>query len=182
MFTLDIDQELRLALIQPSFAKTYYDIVAQQRSYLSQWLAWPEHADGEGFFLSFIQTSLQNYAAGKSLTCSVIFSGQIVGTVSFNSIDHNLKKVEIGYWLREDYQGRGIMTRVVRKLIEVAFEEYQMEKVEIAAAEGNKASRSLCERLGFTLEGIITRAENLNGRIVDHAIYGLAKSHVTDSK
>lgn len=50
-----------------------------------------------------------------------------------------------------------------------------MEKVEISAAVENAASRAVCERLGCELEGIITRNENLNGRIVDHAIYGLER-------
>jgi len=58
----------------------------------------------------------------------------------------------------------------------VAFIELSMSKVEISAAVENQASRSVCERLGFTLEGIITRAENLNGRIVDHAVYGLSRT------
>ncbi|HIF9169539.1 TPA: GNAT family N-acetyltransferase, partial [Photobacterium damselae] len=40
----------------------------------------------------------------------------------------------------------------------------------------NKASRKVCERLGLTLEGIITRAENINGRVVDHAVYGLSRT------
>ena len=40
-------------------------------------------------------------------------------------------------------------------------------------ATENLASRAICERLGMKLEGIISNAENLNGRIVDHAIYGL---------
>ncbi|MFA0502952.1 GNAT family N-acetyltransferase, partial [Vibrio sp. 10N.222.46.A1] len=57
--------------------------------------------------------------------------------------------------------------------IDIAFNELDMEKVEISAATGNQSSRKVCERLHFTLEGIITRNENLNGRIIDHAIYGL---------
>jgi ribosomal-protein-serine acetyltransferase len=50
-----------------------------------------------------------------------------------------------------------------------------MEKVQISAATQNKPSRAVCERLGFSLEGVITRAENLNGPVVDHAIYGLSR-------
>lgn len=65
---------------------------------------------------------------------------------------------------------------MVEKLIDIAFNKLDMEKVEISAATGNQSSRKVCERLHFTLEGIITRDENLNGRIVDHAIYGLHRS------
>ncbi len=177
MFSKIVDDEITLALVQPSFAKEYWAIVEQQREYLSQWLAWPQLADGEAFFLKFIKNSLHDYADGKSLTCAILYLGQVVGNISFNSINHSLKKVEIGYWLRQDYQGKGIVTRAVASLIEIAFNELAMQQVQIAAAEENLPSRAVCERLGFTLEGIISRAENLNGRVVDHAVYGLSRKH-----
>ncbi|WP_100915071.1 GNAT family N-acetyltransferase [Pseudoalteromonas spongiae] len=175
MFTLAVDNTLELALIDAKFATAYFDIVTKQRDYLSRWLIWPSHADSIAFFSNFITRSLIDYANGKSLVCAMIYQGELVGNVSFNSIDRTLKKVEIGYWLSCDFQGKGIVTRAVTKLIELAFTQYEMEKVEIAVAVNNTASRNVCERLGFSLEGVITRAENLNGKIVDHAIYGLKR-------
>lgn len=175
MFTLTIDDNLGLALVEPSFAPLYLQIISKQRDYLSQWLAWPPHAHDEAFFLSFVERSLGEYADGKSMVCAMVYQGQVVGNVSFNKINQQLKRVEIGYWLDADYQGKGIVSRSVAKLTEFAFTELAMEKVQISAATGNQPSRNVCERLGFKLEGIITRNENLNGRIVDHAIYGLSR-------
>ena len=177
MFSLRIEKDLKLVLVQPSFAARYFEIVQSEREYLSQWLAWPPHADSEAFFLSFIQRSLHDYADGKSLVCAMFYEDELVGNISFNTINHDLKKVEIGYWLREKFKGKGIVTRSVSKLIEMAFRELNMQKVEISAAVDNAPSRNVCNRLGFNLEGIITCAENLNGRVVDHAVYGLSCSH-----
>lgn len=67
------------------------------------------------------------------------------------------------------------MSKCVSYLIRYAFTELEMHKVQISAATENRPSRALCERLGMSLEGVITRAENLNGRVVDHAIYGLSR-------
>ncbi|MEZ8140996.1 GNAT family N-acetyltransferase [Enterovibrio sp. FF113] len=173
MFIFTVDDEVSLALVQPSFAKDYYRIVCQERAYLSTWLAWPPHANEEAFFERFIQGALHDYADGKSLTCAIVYQERVVGNVSFNTICHQLKKVEIGYWLSESYQGKGIASRSVSAMIKMAFEDLGMEKVQIAAAVENLPSRRLCERLGFRLEGEISNAENVNGRIVDHAIYGL---------
>lgn len=175
MFTLTVDKEIKLALLSHQFAPLFFEIVSRERAYLSQWLPWPVHADSEAFFLSFIQRSLHDYADGKSLVLAIIYQDKLVGTVSFNAINHQLKKVEIGYWLSYEYQGKGIMSRSVSKLIEIAFTEYSMDKVQISAATENYPSRGVCERLGLTLEGIITQAGNLNGRIVDHAVYGLSR-------
>ncbi len=176
MFTLQVANNLKLVLVEPAFAPQYLTIVTREREYLAVWLAWPPHANNEDFFLTFIEQSRTDYKAGKSLTCSIVLNNQVVGNIGFNNISHNLKTVEIGYWLSAQYQGRGIVTKSVAKLIELAFTEMQMHKVQISAAEGNHPSRQIPERLGFQLEGIIRQAENLNGRMVDHAVYGLLRS------
>lgn len=92
MFTLDVDTGLKLALVSPKFAPHYLEIVNREREYLSQWLAWPPHANSEEFFLSFINRSLHDYADGKSLVCGMIYKDKVVGNISFNSINHQLKK------------------------------------------------------------------------------------------
>lgn len=168
---------MELALVEPKLASKYFKIVSNQRDYLSEWLAWPSYAENEEFFLDFIKKSLHDYADGKSLVCTMMFKNEVAGNISFNSINHDLQKVEIGYWLRRDLQGMGIVSKSLSMLINYAFTELNMQKVEISAAVDNQASRRVCERLGFQLEGIITRAENLNGRIVDHAVYGLNRTH-----
>lgn len=176
MFKLEIDHELALSLVEQRMAPTYFDVVQENKDYLAQWLAWPEKAKNADFFAQFIQRSLHDYADGKSLTCMILFKEQLVGNISFNKISPDLKKVEIGYWLAKSFQGQGIMQRAVNQFVKLAFIEMQMEKVEIFVATKNEPSRKVCERLGFQLEGIITRAENLNGRIVDHAIYAQSKT------
>lgn len=173
MFTLEVETDLELALVEPSFSKAYYNIVCEQRDYLSQWLVWPAHADSEGFFESFVKKSLNDYAEGKSLTCAMVFQGNVVGNISFNVISYELKKVEIGYWLSNEHQGKGIVTKSVSKLIAYAFSQLKMEVVQISAAIDNTQSRKVCDRLGFKLNGVITNSENLNGRIVDHAVYSI---------
>jgi ribosomal-protein-serine acetyltransferase len=173
MFTLKIESSLELVLVKPSFAKDYYTIVCAQRDYLGQWLAWPVHADSEEFFLLFVNKSIDDYTEGKSLTCAMVFEGEVVGNISFNTLSQALKKVEIGYWLSKDFQGKGIVTKSVLKFISYAFNQLDMEVVQISAAVGNTASRKVCDRLGFKLDGIIKNSENLNGRIVDHAVYSL---------
>jgi len=174
MLKLKVDSELELALVERSFAHKYFDIVSAQRKYLSQWLAWPPHAKSEDFFLDFIKKSLIEFAEGKSRSYAIFYKNELVGNVSFNTINHNLKMVEIGYWLSETYQGSGIITRAVSKLIDVAFSDLDIEKIQISAGVDNLPSRNICERLGMKLEGIISNSENLNGRIIDHAIYGLS--------
>lgn len=177
MFTLNVDDELQLAMIEESFAPLYAQIVADQRAYLSQWLAWPPHCRSQQDFELFAQNMLHDYADGKVLVCAMFYRGELVGNCSLQDINRDLGKARIGYWLSQPHQGKGIATRAVAKLIEVAFHQYQLEKVELAAASGNWPSQAVAKRLGFVQEGLITRAEDLNGRVVDHIVYGLTRAH-----
>ena len=175
MFKAKVDDEINLCMLHPSFAATYVQMVKENYDYLSQWLGWPEKCQTEEDFLDFIRDSLHKYADGRLMYCAIEYQGRIVGNAGFNSINHELKTVEIGYWLAAEYQGKGIMTRTCQYLIEHAFHQMGMEKVQIAAAKENKPSRAVCERLGMNLEGILTRREKVGDRILDHAVYGLHK-------
>lgn len=163
---------LSLALVQPGFAKEYWRIVQAEREDLRQWLAWPDKAHDERFFLDFVRQSLHDYADGKSLVCAMLYKGQVVGNVSLNKIDYRRGVAEVGYWLSRDYRGKGIVTHAAAALRDCAFEQYGMEKFQLSVAVDNHASRAVAERLGMTLEGIITCAEALPNRVVDHAVYG----------
>ncbi|AXA34774.1 GNAT family N-acetyltransferase [Francisella adeliensis] len=177
MFSIKIDKDISLALVQESFAPIYFKLIKENATYLERWLPWVSSYKSEQDSTLFIRKSLHDYADGKSMVCAIWFNNELVGNASFNSINHSLKKVEIGYWVKESAQGSGIITRVCNKLIDIAFNELKMQKVQISVAVENLASRAVCKRLGMKLEGIISNAENLNGQIVDHAIY--AQTSVT---
>lgn len=173
MFTRQVTDEIQLALLQPSFAPLYVDLARDHYDYLEEWLMWPSLNRTAADFGGFIERSLTEYACGKSMICGIFYQGELVGTAGFNSINQNLKRAEIGYWIIESVQGIGIVTQVCNHLINIAFNELGVAKVQLSAAEQNSPSRRVAERLGMALEGIVTNAENLNGRIVDHAVYGL---------
>ena len=181
MFIRRIDGDLSLALVQPSFAKAYLGIVTEERDDLARYLPWAAHAHDEDFFLTYIKTALHGYADGVSMSCAIIYNGQLVGNISFNKIDYNSAMTQIGYWLSKPYRRRGIVTKSVAKLIDIAFYELYLTKVEIRCATRNRASRRVAERLGFILKGAVIRAENINGRVVDHAVYVLDKNDWDDS-
>lgn len=176
MFKVVIDNEISLYLVNESFAAEYAQLINESSDYISQWMAWPMFSKTEDDFKKFVASSLHKYADGKSMNCSIEYRGNMVGNCGFNTINHDLKVVEIGYWLGEQYQGNGIITRSCQYLINYAFNQLGMHKVQISAAEDNKPSRAVCERLGMTLEGIITNREKIGDRILNHAIYGLHNS------
>ena len=176
MFKLSVDDEINLYLVNESFTERYVVLAKENYEYLSEWLSWPEFCKTQNDFKEFVKGSLHGYADGKSMNCAVEYRGEIVGNSGFNTINHDLKMVEIGYWIGQKYQGNGIVTRVCRYLMDYAFTSLGVEKVQIAAAEGNLKSRAVCERLDMKLEGIISNRERIGDKILNHAIYGIHKS------
>lgn len=173
MFLHKIDEELSLKLIELQDAERVFELIDRSREYLREWLPWLDFSMKVEDSKEFIAGTLKGYAENKSITTLILYKGEIVGTAGFNSLNWSNKTAYIGYWLGHEYQGNGIMTRVAKALTDYAFEQLDLNKVEIRAAVENKKSRSIPERLGFVEEGTIRQAEWLYDHFVDHVVYGV---------
>ena len=85
--------------------------------------------------------------------------------------------MELGYWLGEAYWGRGIATEAVRAMVEYAFREFDIVRLEAGVYEGNDASRRVLERAGFTMEGRLRRRVIKNGVFRDQFSYAIVREH-----
>ena len=64
------------------------------------------------------------------------------------------KSAELGYWLAEDYWGRGVMTAAVKQLCAEVFSRWDIARIYAEPFARNTGSRRVLEKAGFTLEGI----------------------------
>ncbi|MHB8140092.1 MAG: GNAT family N-acetyltransferase [Vulcanimicrobiaceae bacterium] len=78
---------------------------------------------------------------------------------------------EIGYWLGEEYWGRGIMTEVLRAFSEHALTALRFTRLFAVPIVWNPASCRVLEKAGFTREGILRSACVKDGRVADMALY-----------
>ena len=103
----------------------------------------------------------------------------IVGSVDFNH-RHEDDVLEIGYTLHPDYWGRGYVPEAARALIDLAFKELELHKIELTCFGYNLQSQRVAEKLGFTLEARIRDRKDAQGNRCDSLIYGLLKSEWED--
>ncbi|WP_049641472.1 GNAT family N-acetyltransferase [Candidatus Rhodobacter oscarellae] len=171
----EIDQNQKLRVLQSQDTKVLFSLIDKNRSYLRSWLPWLDYETEETNSAFFIRKMQRQLEAGESLVCGIFVEGELVGMCGYNEIDKTNQSVEIGYWLSEDAQGNGIITRAADFFIEYAFEHLGIEKVQIPVAEENFKSRSVCERLGLVSEGVKVDAEDLYGEFVNHVCYALTK-------
>jgi len=171
-----INPELSLRTIELEDANVVFALTDASRTYLREWLPWLDITKEGADTTAYIKGCIKGHEAKSSLSLVIIFRNEIVGIAGFNTINHSNKIAAIGYWLSEGAQGHGIMTKTVQALLQYAFKNLQLNKVEIRAATGNAKSRAIPERLGFTKEGTIRAAEWLYDHYVDHVAYGMLAS------
>lgn len=173
MFFYEVDDEIQLKLITARDAEEIFAFVNRSRKYLREWLGWVDTTKTVEDCRSFVIMNLKKFANDEGLDTAIIYKGQFVGKIGMNTINWTTKTAEIGYFLDESFQGSGIMTRAAKGILDIAFTQYMLDKVEIHAAVGNLKSLQIPERLGFTKEGKVVDGEWLYDHHVDHIVYGL---------
>jgi ribosomal-protein-serine acetyltransferase len=172
MSGLRIDDDLGLLPWDPDHAEELFALVDANRAYLRRWLPWIDDCNRVDDEREYIRRAQQRTSAG-GFDAGIWQGGRLVGTVGYNSIDPLNRRGEIGYWLAESAQGRGVMTRCCGAVVRHGFAALNLNRVAIFCATDNARSRAVPERLGFTLEGVYREAEWLYDRFVDLAGYGM---------
>ncbi len=173
---LEVDKNIRLEALDNSIAEEIFLTIQRERKYLSNWLPFVHStqklSDTEAFIHSIThQTNLK-----KDEVYSIWFKNSFAGLVGFKETDWINQKTELGYWLSEKMQGKGIATKCVEKLIRYAFQKLRLNRIQIKTAVGNSKSSAIPKRLGFCFEGIERAGEKNNNKFLDLEIYSLLKS------
>lgn len=176
-----VSRDIFLQQLQESDSEELFKLVEKNRTYLRNWLPWLDKNQTKKDTLEFIKTTITQFQKGLGPQFKIHFKEELSGVIGFHPFDLANQIAEIGYWLSEDKQGNGIMTQCCSALIKLGFEEFGLNRIQIPAAENNKKSRSVPERLNFKFEGLIRNRENLYGQYVDHAMYSILKKELQES-
>jgi len=168
-----IDQQLFLKEIEIEDAEVIFNIINSERDYLGEWLPFIELTNDVTFTQNFIDDYLNTDRL--NVTFSIIYENKIIGIVGLKDTDLDNKKTEIGYWLSEKFQHRGIMTQCCKALISYAFNDLHLNRIQIKVATDNSKSWKIPKRLGFVSEGTERDGELHSRGFVDLLIFSLLK-------
>jgi ribosomal-protein-serine acetyltransferase len=176
MFSLTVDTDTRLELLEEQQADELFAAVERNRAHLRQWLPWLDQNTSPEHTRIFIQTNLQQFAARNGFACAIRHRGAIAGVIGLHAIDWPNRKTSLGYWLDEAQQGKGLVTRACSTLLDHVFGELGLNNLEIGCAVGNERSCAIPERLGFKREAVLRQREWLYDHFVDHVVYSMLAS------
>ena len=180
MRILRVDVRTRLRPVELTDAGMLFTMVDANRAYLRKWMSWVDSTCSDEHTHAFIEKSLAERDSGVAFDFVIERETEPCGMTGLTRIDKQNRIGSLGYWLREDRQGLGIVTTSCRALIRLGFDQLNLNRITLAAAIDNHRSRAVAERLGFVLEGTLREAEWVNDHFVDHALYSLLKREWDD--
>ncbi|MEH7460079.1 alanine acetyltransferase [Bacillus pseudomycoides] len=103
-------------------------------------------------------------------------SDKLVGIIESMDFNQKVNMVSIGYFLAEEYWGKGIATESVRMLVKFLFEEVNVNRIQAEVMPVNEVSKKVLVKNGFMKEGLLRQASLWSGKgVIDLEIYGILK-------
>ncbi len=97
------------------------------------------------------------------------------GAGGYNDLDKKDRRAEIGFWLLEEYWGKGIMKEVFPKLFELGFNTLQLNRIEGYVVSENLKCKRAIEKINFTYEGTMREFEIKDGKKISLDVYSILK-------
>lgn len=147
-----------------------WGLVDAERDRIGVWMPWVETTrtiDDQREWLEGVVRDERNLDG-----VGIFVEGRYVGGVGL-AVDEFGVTGDIGYWIAAEYEGRGLVSRAVRALIDVGFRDLGLHRIAIRAGEDNRRSRAIPERFGFTREGVARGAGRGTGGFYDLVVYSL---------
>lgn len=195
MFNLNVDGNLHLRNIHPNNAEALFDLIERNRARLRPWIdpySLPETANAARLFtihclfnyygeltgpseLDQYYAELETYfpPANRPIDLEVWFHDELVGSIMMSRLEDSSTALEFGYWISENYEGKGIITRCISALMDYAIDEMGIQRFVIGCAVNNQRSRAVPERLGYRLHMTQPNEEVVGKFIYDRVVYGI---------
>ena len=115
-------------------------------------------------------------ANASSTNFAIDVDGAAVGGIGLVLYDDVFRRsAEIGYWLGEEFWGRGIVTEAVRALTDYAFSNFDLARIYAGVFESNPASMRVLEKAGYQFEARLKKHVTKEGHTMDQFIYAIIR-------
>ncbi|MEQ8824738.1 MAG: GNAT family protein [Filomicrobium sp.] len=152
------------------------DLRAESREHLEPWEpAWRQ----DELWKSSFRLRVRHYQREARDDLGYAFGvfdrpGNFLGGVTLGNVRRGVMQcATLGYWLGQPYVGQGYMTESVRRVIQHAFGQLRLHRLEAASMPSNTASIRVLERTGFVKEGLARRYLKISGSWQDHIRFAL---------
>lgn len=172
----------RRVVLRPLVAQDYNgwaDVRRRNGEWLTKWepARLPHHPDPESnrdVFAARCGARERERIAGTQYAFGIFVDGAFAGEININNVVRGaFQSATIGYWIDRARAGRSLMSEAVLVVLQYAFEELNLHRMEICIIPRNHNSRRVMEKLEIREEGLAERFLEINGVWEDHVRYGI---------
>ncbi len=168
-FRADLGDGAILRRIRMDDLDEVWALVQSERDRIGAWLPWVASTTT----IEEEREALEHLLAGEYLDgCGIWVDGRFAGGAGLRWDPFGVVG-DIGYWIGNEFEGRGLVTRSCRALIDHGFKVIGLHRISIHAGVENVRSRAIPERLGFTREGVLRGEGRRSNGFYDLVVYGL---------
>ena len=151
--------------------------------WLTPWEATsPGGSDPLVTFAQYVRQLRRQARQDQGYAFAVLLRGELVGQLTIAGVARgSVHSAHIGYWISEHVAGRGLMPRAVALVIDYAFTELGLHRLEINVRPENTASLRVPQKLGLREEGLRQRYLHIQGQWRDHRSFAITAEEVTGS-
>ncbi len=139
---------------------------------LRPWMPWAANYSVSST-LDFVTSSEAAWLTGDGYNFTIFHRDEVVGSISLIRGNPLVRMRDMGYWLRSDLAGRGLMTEAASAVVEYGFEAIKLHRIALEAGVANTASNRVAEKIGFRREGLVRSACFGANGYYDAYLYGL---------
>jgi RimJ/RimL family protein N-acetyltransferase len=167
------DDGAELRPLEPWHAQEFLAHLDRGREFIGQYISFGSRETDVESARALLTRYAEKHAADSGSLHGIWLDGKLAGGVLFRTFDAQQGTCEVGCWLEPAAAGRGLVTRAMRVLLDWAFDERGMHRVEWYAASANQPSVNVARRLGMTRDGVLRESHLHRGTRQDIEIWSV---------
>lgn len=130
--------------------------------------------DGEDYISDMLSTN-----EDETFAFAITSDNKVIGSIGvFRQENIHRQTAELGYYISEEYWGKGIMTEAVKQICEYVFSNSDIIRIYAEPFAYNIASCRVLEKAGFQYEGTLRNNAVKNGKVIDMKMYSILKAEL----
>lgn len=153
-----------------------FEAIEESRADVGRWMEWCREDYSRADTEAWIDAALCGRDDGSNFQFGMFEpSGRCLGACGLSGIDLQAKLANLGYWVRTRETGRGIAVEAASRVIDWAFTNTDIERIEIIAAVDNRRSQRVAEKVGAVREGVLRSRLCVFGEFHDAVMYSIVR-------
>ncbi len=123
--------------------------------------------------IKFIERAMK---ADPTRVFAIEINGEASGAIGIHPKDDIFRKnAELGYWLAEPFWGNGIITKVIKEMVDYSFRNFDIDRIFATPFGSNIGSQKALEKCGFKLEARFEKTIIKKGNYEDELVYAIRR-------